>query len=125
MGGTLGAILSLYFNALTSELMQSGSIDKAPAAACRILEGYTAARVGHRTIMDVLIPVTDALKNGGHLKGALEAAKKGAESTRNAKPMLGRATYVGIKEGTELPPDPGAWGAMVSLEGLCSGFGVA
>ncbi|KAH8812859.1 Dak1 domain-containing protein, partial [Xylogone sp. PMI_703] len=118
MGGTLGAILSLFFNAFIVELGQTESVTEAPAAACKTLEGYTMARVGHRTIMDVIIPATDALKRTGNLKEALKAARKGAESTRTAKPMLGRATYVGTKEGIELPPDPGAWGAMVILEGL-------
>ncbi len=112
MGGTLGAILSIYFNALTSELLHPPhDIKTAPASACEILQTHTAARVGHRTIMDVLIPATEALKTGD-VKAMVEAAKQGAENTKKLTPLLGRATYVGGMQGKELPPDPGAWGAM-------------
>jgi dihydroxyacetone kinase len=124
MGGTLGAILSIFFNALHTELARSGSLTEAPARACKSLESHTAARVGHRTIMDVIIPATEALKETGELKKAMEAAVKGAEDTKRLVPVLGRATYVGGMEGKELPPDPGAWGAMLLVKGLCEGLGM-
>lgn len=122
MGGTLGAILSIFFNALQSELAKTGALNTAPAHACKALESHTAARVGHRTIMDVIIPATEALKESGNLKSALEAAVKGAEGTKSLVPVLGRATYVGGMEGKELPPDPGAWGAMLLIKGLAEGL---
>lgn len=118
MGGTLGAILGIFFNALVSELAHGASIFAAPARACRDLEKHTTARVGHRTIMDVLIPATTALELTGDLAKMLEVARQGAESTKMLDPMLGRATYVGGVKGKELPPDPGAWGLMEVISGL-------
>jgi dihydroxyacetone kinase len=118
MGGTLGAILSIFFNALVSELAHGASIIAAPARACRDLERYTTARVGHRTIMDVLIPATTALEETGNVEKMSEAAKRGAENTKTLDPVLGRATYVGGMKGKELPPDPGAWGLMEVIHGL-------
>jgi dihydroxyacetone kinase len=118
MGGTLGAILGIFFNALVSELAHGASITAAPAQACRELEKHTAARVGHRTIMDVLIPATRALEETGDVEKMVEAAKRGAESTKTLDPVLGRATYVGGMNGKELPPDPGAWGLMEAINGL-------
>ena len=118
MGGTLGAILSIFFNAYTSELARTQSMTAAPAGACRNLQQYTAARVGHRTIMDVLIPFTEILKETKSLKLAVDAAVSGAESTKTLNAKLGRATYVGGMEGKELPPDPGAWGAMEIIRSL-------
>jgi triose/dihydroxyacetone kinase / FAD-AMP lyase (cyclizing) len=118
MGGTLGAILSIFFNALVSEIAGGSSIIAAPAQACRDLEKHTTARVGHRTIMDVLIPATRALEETGEIGMMLDAAKRGAESTKALDPVLGRATYVGGMKGKELPPDPGAWGLMEAIQGL-------
>lgn len=118
MGGTLGAILSIFFNAYTSELARTQSMTEAPAAACRNLQHHTAARVGHRTIMDVLIPVTEILEKTKSLKEASDAGVDGAESTKTLNAKLGRATYVGGMEGKELPPDPGAWGAMEIIRSI-------
>jgi dihydroxyacetone kinase len=122
MGGTLGAILSIYFNALTSELGKTQNLIISPAQACISLEKYTSARVGDRTIMDVLIPFTQVLKETKSLEKAVDAAEKGAENTKFLAPVLGRATYVGREEGKELPPDPGAWGTMQMVRGLLEGY---
>jgi dihydroxyacetone kinase len=118
MGGTLSAIISIFFNAFTAELGPSGSLTAAPAQACKALESHTAARVGHRTIMDIIIPTTEALEKTGSLNTALEAAVNGVKATKKMVPALGRATYVGGMEGKGLPPDPGAWGAMLLIKGL-------
>jgi triose/dihydroxyacetone kinase / FAD-AMP lyase (cyclizing) len=122
MGGTLGAILSIYFNALTSELSETQNLMTSPAKACMSLEKYTPARVGDRTIMDVLIPFAQVLKETESLEKAVNAAKKGAENTKFLAPVLGRATYVGREEGKELTPDPGAWGTMEMVRGLLEGY---
>jgi triose/dihydroxyacetone kinase / FAD-AMP lyase (cyclizing) len=122
MGGTLGAILSIFFNAFASEIALTQSLTKAPARACKNLESYTPARVGHRTIMDVIIPATMALEEKGTMEAAFKAAQTGAESTKYLRPLLGRSTYVGCTEGNELPPDAGAWGAMQLIKGLYEGL---
>jgi dihydroxyacetone kinase len=122
MGGTFGAILSIYFNAFTSELSKTQNLFTSPAQACISLEKHTSARVGDRTIMDVLIPFAQTLKDTNSLAQAVGAARKGAESTKFLAPVLGRATYVERKDGKELPPDPGAWGAMELVSGLLEGY---
>jgi dihydroxyacetone kinase len=122
MGGTLSAIMGIFFNALTSELIKSQSLVVAPAAACTALQSYTTARVGHRTIMDVLIPFVETLRSTSSIEDAVKAAESGAQSTRRLVPALGRATYVGREAGKELPPDPGAWGAMEIVKGLLEGY---
>jgi dihydroxyacetone kinase len=66
----------------------------------------------------VLIPATRALEETGDVEKMVEAAKRGAESTKTLDPVLGRATYVGGMNGKELPPDPGAWGLMEAINGL-------
>lgn len=130
MGGTLGGILGIFFVSLRTfveqniHLKESEGISKLWAKALKAslnnLGRYTPAKVGDRTVMDALIPFADAMDSGSFDTG-VEAAVKGAEATKTMTPRLGRATYVGADTSRELPPDPGAWGAMVAIQGLRSG----
>ena len=86
------------------------------------LRRYTPAMISSRTVMDVLIPFGATLKKEGNFEAAVKEAQRAAESTTKMQAKLGRATYVGTKGKSELPPDPGAWGAMVVLEGLAEGI---
>lgn len=88
------------------------------------LEKYTPAQPGDRTIIDALRPFCESIsKEGNTLEQAVDAAKEGANSTRYMPAVLGRAAYVMIPSDLEnLPPDPGAWGVVAILEGLCSGL---
>lgn len=132
MGGTLGGILGIFFVSVRSALeknIESGSTQdtvslwgKSLRTALESLRRYTPAKVGDRTVMDTLIPFADAMA-GGDFGAGVKAAVDGAEATKTMKPRLGRATYVGGgSEGKELPPDPGAWGAMVAIKGLQDGL---
>ena len=132
MDGTSGAIYAIFLNALAHGLREqdtagSGSSKKAVnertwAAALQSAIGalakYTPAQPGDRTLMDALVPFVKGLE-GGDVKKAAEEARKGAEDTKNMKPGLGRAVYVGSEsEWMGKVPDPGAWGLAEFLEGL-------
>lgn len=127
MGGTLGGILGILFASLRAAIGKT-SAEGGPTlvwasavnSALASLRRYTPAAVGDRTVMDTLIPFAEALQSGS-LDTAVDAAVQGAESTRKIAPRLGRATYVGVTEGEELPPDPGAWAAAVAVRGLRDG----
>ncbi|KAI0134791.1 dihydroxyacetone kinase [Xylariales sp. AK1849] len=131
MGGTLGGLLGIFFVSLRTAVEQNLDLAtsegtpelwaKAMKIALGNLSQYTPAKIGDRTVMDALIPFADALELGS-FQEAVEAASNGAEATKTMKPRLGRATYVGADTSKELPPDPGAWGAMVAIKGLRSGF---
>ena len=134
MGGTLGGILGIFFVSLRSAVEKSiseksfSSTDAlwggALVTALSNLGRYTPAKPGDRTVMDTLIPFAETMKSSGFLAG-VKAAEDGAEATKRMKPRLGRATYVGAGAGDddkELPPDPGAWGARVAIQGLHSGW---
>lgn len=129
MGGTLGGILGIYFVSLTTALqrnvkeLEGGKLwGKAMTTALGNLQSYTPAKVGDRTIMDVLIPVAETLDKTGDFKKAVDEATKSAEGTKNLQPKLGRATYVGGMEGKDLPPDPGAAGMAEAMKGLLQGM---
>ncbi|KAK4212723.1 dihydroxyacetone kinase [Rhypophila decipiens] len=131
MGGTLGGILGIFFVSMRTALEENIGLvkeggplavwAKAISSALEHLRTYTPAKVGDRTVMDTLIPFAGALREGKDFKGGVEAAVAGAEKTKTLRPRLGRATYVGIgvdASAKELPPDPGAWGAMVAIKAL-------
>ncbi|PFH56562.1 hypothetical protein XA68_16329 [Ophiocordyceps unilateralis] len=133
MGGTLGGILGIFFVSLRSAVEDEvGRGSKASpealwaaalSAALDSLHRYTPAKVGDRTVMDTLIPFSEAINRSGFDDG-VGAAVQGAEATKTMKPRLGRATYVGVgsDHGQEMPPDPGAWAAMVVIRALHSGL---
>ena len=133
MGGTLGGILGIFFVSLRAAVEKNiglaSSADGVIAlwgvaltTALQNLRRYTPAKIGDRTVMDTLIPFAGVIGQKGFDAG-VEAAVKGAEGTKALAPKLGRATYVGAgSSGDELPPDPGAWGAMVVIKGLKDGI---
>ncbi|KAF4976985.1 hypothetical protein FZEAL_6423 [Fusarium zealandicum] len=130
MGGTSGAIYAIFLNAVANRLAELATESKAPAVSQLIqqsLQGgldelcrYTPARIGHRTLMDALIPFVKAYGEGGSLEGAIVEARKGAEGTRQMTAALGRASYVGQDRFDEEGgiPDPGALGVVSILRGV-------
>ncbi|KAK4072155.1 hypothetical protein Trihar35433_4219 [Trichoderma harzianum] len=133
MGGTLGGILGIFFVSLRAAVEKNIGLAQNPVAlwgaalgtALENLRRYTPAKVGDRTVMDTLIPFAAVMGESGFNNG-VKAAEDGADATKTMKPRLGRATYVGVSnESKELPPDPGAWGAMVAIRGLQEGLVVA
>ncbi|KAI1079720.1 glycerone kinase [Whalleya microplaca] len=131
MGGTLGGILGIFFVSMRGALEENIALAKSegiPQLWAKVVQTaidnlgqYTPAKSGDRTVMDTLIPFAEGLRVGGFVDG-VEAAIRGAMLTRTLAPKLGRATYVGADTTKELPPDPGAWGAMVAIKGLQSGL---
>jgi dihydroxyacetone kinase len=130
MGGTSGGIFALFVSALAGEVRKAARDGKATVelwsvAAQRALghlSRYTPAKVGDRTLMDVLIPFVETLAQAHSLDAAVSEAQKAAEGTAKLKPRLGRATYVGEIEG-DLPPDPGAYAVLAIVQGLAEGAG--
>ncbi|KAA1469230.1 DAK1/DegV-like protein [Dentipellis sp. KUC8613] len=137
MGGTIGALLAIFFTSLSTVVPSdpSGSWHDAPARALTALSAHTPARPGDRTIVDALSPFCAYLSAegpgkpdvSGAMSEAVRQAKEGAENTKGMKARLGRAVYVGSGEQggqseDSLPPDPGAWGVAAVLEGLWTGM---
>jgi triose/dihydroxyacetone kinase / FAD-AMP lyase (cyclizing) len=136
MGGTSGALYSIYLSALAQGVALAKEsrvtlsvIAKASEFALAALGKYTPARVGDRTLVDALDPFVQALNESHDLRKAVEAARKGyscsswamliisAGETSKMTARLGRASYVG---GESLPPDPGAVGVAALVEGIAN-----
>ncbi|EQB46568.1 dihydroxyacetone kinase [Colletotrichum gloeosporioides Cg-14] len=129
MDGTSGALYAIFLNALAHGLrLQSQQIQqvqqatsdawaKALQSALSALGKYTPAQPGDRTVVDALAPFVSTFAASGSLKDAVEAARKGCESTKGMEASLGRSVYVGGEEWKNCP-DPGAYGLVKLLEGL-------
>ncbi|KAI8173071.1 Dihydroxyacetone kinase 1 [Colletotrichum sp. SAR 10_65] len=129
MDGTSGALYAIFLNALARGLRtQSQQIQreqqatseiwaKALQSALSALGKYTPAQPGDRTVVDALAPFVSTFAASSSLKDAVEAARKGCESTKGMEASLGRSVYVGGEEWKNCP-DPGAYGLVKLLEGL-------
>ncbi|KAF4917612.1 Dihydroxyacetone kinase 1 [Colletotrichum viniferum] len=129
MDGTSGALYAIFLNALAHGLRtQSQQIQqeqqatseiwaKALQSALSALGKYTPAQPGDRTVVDALAPFISTFAASSSLKDAVEAARKGCESTKGMEASLGRSVYVGGEEWKNCP-DPGAYGLVKLLEGL-------
>ncbi|KAI9840754.1 MAG: hypothetical protein M1837_001328 [Sclerophora amabilis] len=127
MDGTSGALYSIFLNALASSLrLQSNTSTtvvsgKKWGAALQHSMGslakYTPAQPGDRTLVDALYPFVETLTESGDVQKAAEAARKGAEGTKDMKASLGRTVYVGGEEWHGVP-DPGAYGLSEFLAGF-------
>ena len=82
--------------------------------------------VGEKTMLDVLVPVCEALRTGSSqslpvpriLDAVSDAAGRGLESTRAIQARKGRASYLGERSVGHL--DPGARSSQVIVDSVCS-----
>ena len=92
------------------------------ASALEALEDIAGAKVGDKTMMDALIPATEAIEayDGGDESGlfaaAAAAASEGAENSKNFVSKFGRAKSYG--EQTIGTPDAGAVSMCYFFRGL-------
>ncbi|RDW66780.1 dihydroxyacetone kinase-2 [Coleophoma crateriformis] len=133
MGGTLGAIFGILLAAFASSLQSQSQTHSsntplidilAPAltSAVTSLKQHTGARVGDRTVMDVLLPFAESLDRERNLEKAVKEAERAAEGTKGMKPGFGRASYVSVEKGEgDGIPDPGAWALYELCKGLLEG----
>ncbi|KAL1296848.1 hypothetical protein AAFC00_004471 [Neodothiora populina] len=118
MGGTSGALYCIFLTALSASLASSESVRDAVTVALEQLMKYTRAREGDRTMMDCLIPFARTFARTGDANKALEEARRGVDTTKNLEAKLGRSTYLD-ESAIKGIPDPGAYGLLVLLEGMC------
>ncbi|KAI5281875.1 hypothetical protein KEM52_003846, partial [Ascosphaera acerosa] len=131
MDGTSGAIYAIFTNALAAALRAQDAATHggaatianhwAPAlsAALEQLNKYTPARPGDRTLVDALAPFIDVLISSGNVHEAAREAMHKAVATKDLRPGLGRAVYVGGEaDWLGKVPDPGAIGLAEFLMGI-------
>ncbi|MFC7847467.1 dihydroxyacetone kinase family protein [Arthrobacter sp. NPDC057388] len=118
-GGTSGALWGMALRAVgdaigNSSIPDGGAVAAGVAEAAASIMGFGKAKVGDKTLVDVLVPFRDALSaavgTGQSLTDAwgtaATAAQQAAEETANLLPLMGRARPHAEKSlGT---PDAGA-----------------
>jgi len=128
MGGTSGALYSIFFSALAQGLhassLKNGNVTPvwgdALDSALTKLYMYTRARRPSRTLVDPLSAFVETLLASGYdFSAAKNAARDAAVDTKDLEAKAGRSAYVeGDRLKKEQVPDPGAWGVKTILENL-------
>ena len=130
IGGSSGAL----FGTLFMTMGKSSNIDVAVDYK-KAIEMFTygveavkqrgKADVGEKTMMDVLIPVANCLKQGIEndkdlkdlMREAIETAEKGMLSTKNLLATKGRASFLGERSKGHI--DPGARSSQLMIKTVC------
>lgn len=105
-----------------SEEMDVAALKAMFARAFEELDDMSGAKVGDKTLMDTLIPATEAMENyegtsvDEFFEIAAAAAKEGAENSKNFASKFGRAKSYGAK--TIGTPDAGAMSMYYFFKGL-------
>jgi phosphoenolpyruvate---glycerone phosphotransferase subunit DhaL len=105
-GGTSGPLLGLWFGRIAEvrgDEVGAAEFAGAVDTATRAVKRLGKAEVGHKTMVDAMVPAAAALARAaltsGDVAAALTAARvaaeEGAESTRSLLARRGRASYVG------------------------------
>ena len=125
MGGASGAIFGTFFLKGASLLRELERVSKSDMEAVLLagLQGVKArgkAEVGDKTMVDALEPAVKAFCRADDFadawRSAAEAARKGAESTRELVARRGRAKYLGERAIGHI--DPGAASIALIFEAV-------
>lgn len=125
-GGSAVPLWNTWLDALQEEAPEGGAVDVAQlkamfAHALEELADMSGAQVGDKTMMDALIPASEAVAacdgdEAALFEAAARAAQEGAENTRNFPSKFGRAKSYGTK--TVGTPDAGAVSMARFFKGL-------
>lgn len=116
-GGTSGALwgaLLTAFGRVLGDEAGDANLAEAAAAGLEAVTRLGGAHVGDKTMVDAFVPAVRALQEQGDWRAATDAARKGAESTKDLVAKVGRARPLGEKIlGT---PDAGATSLAMIFE---------
>ena len=133
IGGSMGPLYGSFFTDMADSLEGTDTLDRDNFAAM-LTAGEAGvvdlgeAKVGDKTLIDVLVPARDAFaaaaKDGKDFAACLQALKgasaEGLESTRDMVAKLGRAARLGERSRGTL--DAGACSANLILQALADGL---
>jgi dihydroxyacetone kinase len=127
LGGSSGPLYGVLFLRVGNVLEHSNAIGLSQWATAigegsRAISELGGAKSGDRTMLDALYPfvkVLDRSRTGAAhevLPEAAQSAQRGAESTAQMKPRLGRSSYLGDR--VVGYPDPGAIAIAIWLRAV-------
>tara|TARA_B100000965_G_scaffold8760_1_gene6769 strand:+ start:2647 stop:3276 length:630 start_codon:yes stop_codon:yes gene_type:complete len=130
IGGSSGALFGTLFMTMAKGNNIDEGVDYKKAIDI-FADGVEAVKqrgkadVGEKTMMDVLIPVSNCLKSGVErnedlkniMREAIEAAEKGMLSTKDLIATKGRASFLGERAKGHI--DPGARSSQLMIKTVC------
>jgi dihydroxyacetone kinase len=126
LGGTSGPLYSIMLLTAAACLKQSTDWAAAFEAGVKRIGEIGGAKIGDRTMLDALIPASQALSIAIHnqstisesLAAAATAAEAGAAATSTLYPKRGRSSYLGDRALGH--PDPGAVAVSLWLRAIAT-----
>lgn len=131
-GGSTGPLLGSFFMGMSEGVGESANYDSAAianmiSAGVNKMHKQSRAQVGDRTMMDAMLPATDALKAADKsgsvsdmLSSAAQAATDGAEATKDMTAKFGRARNLGDRVLGH--KDPGATSISLIFQAFYESF---
>ena len=130
IGGSSGALFGTLFMTMAKVSNIDDGVDYKKAVNM-FTDGVEAVKqrgkadVGEKTMMDVLIPVANCLKQGIEkkkdlkdlMREAIEEAEKGMLSTKDLLATKGRASFLGERSKGHI--DPGARSSQLMIKTVC------
>ena len=117
-GGSSGILLAIFTGSASAQYRQFKDWVRALEYGIERMQFYGGAKLGDRTMLDVLVPALQALKEGRSLAEVAEAARQAAQSTAEMTTAgAGRSAYIGAGALTGVV-DPGAEAAARCFEAL-------
>lgn len=122
-GSTIGILMMSGLRAAGKEIAGKAELQRSDAAeilstAIEALKKRGKSEVGQKTILDSLHPALVALRSAYvEIDEIVEAAERGAESTREMKPVVGRARWFAERSQDEI--DPGAVSGALIIKTIC------
>jgi dihydroxyacetone kinase-like protein len=130
IGGSSGALFGTLFMTMAKVNNIDNGVDYKKAINM-FVDGVEAVKqrgkadVGEKTMMDVLIPVANCLKEGVEkdidlkdlMRKTIETAEKGMLSTKNLLATKGRASFLGERSKGHI--DPGARSSQLMIKTVC------
>ena len=130
IGGSSGALFGTLFMTMAKVSNIDDGIDYKKAINM-FVDGVEAVKqrgkadIGEKTMMDVLIPVANCLKEGVEkdidlkdlMMETIETAEKGMLSTKNLLATKGRASFLGERSKGHI--DPGARSSQLMIKTVC------
>jgi dihydroxyacetone kinase-like protein len=116
-GPLYGSLLMGMGKAVAEIPREPGAIASMFVAGVEAVKARGKSDAGAKTMLDVLIPVHEALANDGGFGGARAAADDGLAATKDMRATKGRAAFLGERSIGHL--DPGARSSALLVHAVC------
>ena len=131
IGGSSGALFATLLLGMSKSFSEDvdnrENLIKMFAAGVEDMKIRGKANIGEKTMLDVLIPVSEFLQsyrenssNSDLAKEVKDIAKEGMLSTKNMVATKGRASFLGERAKGHI--DPGARSSQLAIEAICNQF---